>query len=93
MAEKPNCYECRHRRTLPGDAHSRCAHPALGPLPTNEIAGMVAALQGTYAAAPVTLGVTGDPTGIRRGWFLWPANFDPTWLRTCNGFTAREPQP
>ena len=22
--KKPNCYECAHRRTIPGDAHSRC---------------------------------------------------------------------
>lgn len=24
---KPNCYECRHRRDVPGDAHSECVHP------------------------------------------------------------------
>jgi hypothetical protein len=22
--DKPNCYKCVHRRTIPGDAHSRC---------------------------------------------------------------------
>jgi hypothetical protein len=22
--ERPNCYQCVHRRELPGDAHSRC---------------------------------------------------------------------
>ena len=25
----PNCYECKYRRSLPGDAHSRCAHPRI----------------------------------------------------------------
>lgn len=22
--ETPNCYQCAHRRSLPGDAHSKC---------------------------------------------------------------------
>ena len=24
---KPNCYKCSHRRSIPGDAHSYCKHP------------------------------------------------------------------
>ncbi len=24
---KSNCYQCKHRRDLAGDCHSRCAHP------------------------------------------------------------------
>jgi hypothetical protein len=31
--------------------------------------------------------VTGNSHGIRMGWFLWPANFDPVWLETCDGFS------
>ena len=28
MPEKRiNCYECRYRGIIPGDAHSRCQHP------------------------------------------------------------------
>jgi hypothetical protein len=30
--------------------------------------------------------VTGDPHGIKSGWFFFPFNFDPTWLLTCDGF-------
>lgn len=42
--------------------------------------------------------VKGNPTGIRRGWFNWPFNFDPVWLEECEGFTpaiakARGTQP
>lgn len=22
--KKPNCYKCKHRGTIPGDAHSKC---------------------------------------------------------------------
>lgn len=31
----------------------------------------------------------GNPHGIRNGWFFWPFNFDPIWLKSCTGF---EPQ-
>lgn len=61
-ASKPNCYECMHRRELPGDCHSTCANREAK--------------------------VTGDAHGIRRGWFFWPYNFDPTWLKSCDGFAA-----
>jgi len=26
MSTKPNCYECLHRRSIPGDCHSECAN-------------------------------------------------------------------
>jgi hypothetical protein len=31
--------------------------------------------------------VEGHPQGIRNGWFMWPLNFDPTWLLSCDGFS------
>jgi len=31
--------------------------------------------------------VEGHPHGIRNGWFIWPINFDPTWLVSCDGFS------
>ena len=31
--------------------------------------------------------VVGNETGIRRGWFIWPFNFDPVWLMSCDGFS------
>lgn len=31
--------------------------------------------------------VVGDAHGIKSGWFMWPVNFDPTWLRSCDGFS------
>lgn len=59
--EKPNCYNCVHRGTLPGDAHSRCNN--------------------------ITAKVVGHEHGIRSGWFMWPLNYDPTWLISCDGFS------
>ena len=29
-------------------------------------------------------------TGIKRGWFNWPWNFDPVWLENCNAFEPKE---
>lgn len=34
--------------------------------------------------------VIGDEHGISKGWFLFPFNFDPIWLRYCDGFQAKE---
>jgi len=31
--------------------------------------------------------VKGNPHGIRNGWFMWPLNFDPVWLDSCDGFS------
>jgi hypothetical protein len=61
--EKPNCYECTHRGTLPGDCHSQCGNR--------------------------TARVVGHQHGIKKGWFFWPLNFDPTWLISCDGFKAK----
>lgn len=31
--------------------------------------------------------VRGTPHGIMNGWFMWPMNFDPVWLESCDGFS------
>jgi hypothetical protein len=86
---KPNCYECIHRGEVPGDAHSCCNHP-LVKQDGNPFGAIVDMLSGKNVAAAVQLDIKGDATGIRRGWFMWPANFDPVWLLNCNGFTPKE---
>jgi hypothetical protein len=58
------CYDCKHRRPVPGDAHSACANRDAH--------------------------VKGHPQGIRGGWFMWPVNFDPTWLMECDGQEPKE---
>jgi len=57
---KPNCYECKYKKDIIGDAHIKC---------TNNIAN-----------------VEGDKIGITHGWFNYPYNFDPIWLKKCDGF-------
>lgn len=97
MNEKPNCYECKHRRSLPGDAHSACHHPATrsmheggGLLGLVAILGKRSGFAGVEPSAEArALNVSGDPGAMARGWFLWPVNFDPVWLRSCEGFERR----
>jgi hypothetical protein len=33
--------------------------------------------------------VAGDSHGIRMGWFMWPLNYDPVWLKSCAGFSDK----
>lgn len=89
MGEKPNCYKCKWRGTIPGDAHSQCRHPEVK-VDSNPFSAMVDVMAGKTQDAAKALGISGDARGIRRGWFVWPANFDPVWLVACNGFTAKE---
>ena len=85
----PNCYECVYRGSILGDAHSRCNHPEVKQ-DDNELGALVDLLAGKNIEAIKKLNIKGNPMGIKRGWFMWPANFDPTWLISCNGFKAKE---
>jgi hypothetical protein len=59
------CYSCKHRREIPGDAHTRCANPDKE--------------------------MTGNPHGIKSGWFFYPFNFDPTWKeKDCSNYQSSE---
>ena len=87
-----NCYECKFRGTIPGDAHSRCNHPKVKQ-DSNPFGAMVDALSGKNNDAAKELKIVGDPRGIKKGWFLWPANFDPVWLLSCEGIESRGQPP
>lgn len=32
----------------------------------------------------------GDESGVKRGWFMHPFNFDPVWLCYCDGYEKKE---
>lgn len=85
----PNCYDCKWRRNIPGDTHSECVHPKISG--ADRLLTPIILMSGSQnAPAQKRLNVTGDPHGIRRGWFAWPLNFDPVWLQTCDGFEGKE---
>ena len=77
--KKNNCYQCPHRRKVPGSAHSECA---LGePLTLQFIlryAGGQVPAQHQDEQGNVLLKF--DPHGVKNGWCLWPFNFDPIWV-------------
>ncbi len=88
---KPNCYQCKHRRDLPGNCHSCCAHPAFDAVhadPMCQLLGLLGKRGGTLRVDSEECRVTGNPHGIRMGWFNHPVNFDPVWLEDCTGFEA-----
>lgn len=31
--------------------------------------------------------VSANARGVAMGWFMWPLNFDPVWLESCDGFS------
>jgi hypothetical protein len=87
---KVNCYECKFRRNLAGDAHSCCAHPKTGLTDTNQFMNIAKLFGGRFKTAIDELEIRGNKHGIQSGWFYWPANFDPVWLENCNGFEFKD---
>lgn len=56
---KENCWSCAYKRSIPGNAHIRCAfawHKSEFMMPT------------------------GQPHGVKNGWFHFPFNYDPRWM-------------
>lgn len=85
---KPNCYKCQYRGRIPGDCHSRCNHPKVTQ-DENLIGALMDLLDMKTKRVRKELGIVGNSYGIKMGWFLWPANFDPCWLIECNGFMPK----
>ena len=89
MSDKPNCYECKFRGRVPGSAHSSCNHPKIEGKDSNPFGAMMQLMMGDFGKVSRELGITANAHGINKGWFLWPANFDPVWLTTCKGFESK----
>jgi len=96
MTDKPNCYECKHRGSVPGSCHSCCEHPKAGGEADDPFGAMMATFASVGRVAPVIGGgaieleIKGSPHGMLNGWFNWPFNFDPVWLEGCNGFESKK---
>jgi hypothetical protein len=81
---KPDCYKCKHRGGVTGSVHSSCHHPKVDS--DKFMKDALIALLGGEKYWMVILGVSAEQHGIDEGWFMWPLNFDPIWLKTCNGY-------
>ncbi len=92
--KKFDCYTCNHRRRLAGSAHSRCKHPSLEGPADNPMLEMMAIFASVGRVSPMAistkeLNIRGHPHGIKKGWFNFPWNFDPTWLENCDGYEGK----
>ena len=59
------CWECQHKRKVPGNYHIKCAKPDAD--------------------------MTGNPHGIKEGWFMYPSLFDPVWkTKKCVNFAPED---
>lgn len=84
------CYECKHRGNEPGDCHSSCHHPIVLEAGLGDpLVAFCFLLQGGGQKL-AEMEIEADPHGINNGWFMWPWNFDPVWLKNCGGFEKNE---
>ncbi len=93
--KNPNCHKCIHRGSVPGDTHSCCRHPLVKDDALVELAcimsiAMVTSLGGSAKEIFAPLNIEADPHGVKSGWFIWPTNFDPIWLKNCDGYKEKE---
>lgn len=93
--EKESCYSCKFRGGILGSCHSCCKHPDIKEVsdsPLVNVMGMFASVGriAPFQAGAKKLNIKGNPHGIKKGWFIWPVNFDPVWLENCDGFTQKE---
>jgi len=78
---RADCYKCKYRGSIPGDAHSCCNYPG-------NKTGILDMFRQT-SNNRAKLNIKANPYGAKNGWFMWPVNFDPVWLENCNGFTPK----
>ena len=81
--KNPDCYKCKYRGDVPGDAHSCCNYPS------NDT-GLLSFYTEKNIDNRHKLHIKADQHGVKMGWFAWPVNFDPVWLENCDGFVQKK---
>ncbi len=84
------CKECIHHRQLENSAHFKCANPAVID-PESEVTSKTLELLGIEPDLKISpnaglLDLTVDIQGLKESKFNWPFDFDPYWVKHCNGF-------
>ena len=80
-----NCYTCKFRRDIPGDAHSQCTI-----IPSDYVPFISKIAFTKNGVSTDTINVRLDPYGVENGWAMWPINFDPIWVEHCNLHREKE---
>ena len=89
------CYNCVHRGASPGSAHSSCNHPKVTAAKDDPLKNIMAIFASVGRVGPVVaeefldLGVVLDPHGVKNGWCNFPWDFDPIWIKSCEGFEKK----
>ncbi len=81
--KNPNCHKCIYRKSIPGDAHLECSHPKASFKAFLYLMSLPSIDDG-FNIPP--LNIQANIHGVKKGWFMWPMNFDPTWLENCDGY-------
>jgi hypothetical protein len=90
---KLNCYKCIHRSQAIVLAHSSCNHPATTADLENTYANIMAVLASRGHADPIVstdvvkqLNIKLNEEGIANGSANFPWDYNPVWVKNCNGF-------
>jgi hypothetical protein len=93
---KPDCYQCRHRGSVPGSAHSCCKHPKNAKALEDPFSQLVSIFSSVGRSKPIIavdeayeLAVQLNPHGVFNHWANWPFDFDPIWVNACGGFESK----
>ena len=86
---RPNCYDCVYRGCAEFSAHSTCNHPIFDAVPAGQFMPMLWMQKGLKSPFEKILNLAYSKHGFNSGWFMWPINFDPIWLETCDGFKQK----
>ena len=78
-----DCYNCRYRGTVPGDAHSCCCYPG-------NAYGLFDFFSENNKRNMKKLNIKINRYGFSQGWAFWPNNFDPVWIENCDGFDSKK---
>ncbi len=84
------CKECIHHRQLENSTHFKCISPLVID-PESNIESETLKLLGIEQDPKLSpnselLDLIVDIEGVMKGKFNWPFNFDPYWVKRCNGF-------
>ena len=95
--ENPNCYKCKYRKTLAGSVHSQCTHPKTQKALESNLGAILSLFASVGRTNPIVepnstkeLNMKFNNHGVRKGWCNWPWNFDPVWVKNCDGFVKEK---
>ena len=95
--QKPNCYNCKFRTTVPGSAHSCCTviretAKELGMEDSRAVSleTLISLGHAEVKSQSDQSAVKLNPHGVKNGWAAWPLDYDPIWVESCEFESAKK---